>query len=101
MGVFCFAILIKGARIEQGNAKHKNSPGDCFGARVRAEEGSSLRRAILVRVTKTKTPIVRETLRKEVVSLFLYKKMTLSKLESVIVGYALSNVRNGSTYFLN
>ena len=62
MGVFCFAILIKGARIEQGNAKHKNSPGDCFGARVRAEEGSSLRWAILVRVTKTKTPIVRVVL---------------------------------------
>ena len=31
----------------------------------------------------------RETLRKEVVSLFLYKNDTLRKSESVIVGYIL------------
>ena len=29
------------ARFEKGNAKHKNSPGDCFGARVRAVERRS------------------------------------------------------------
>lgn len=29
------------ARFEKGNAQHRNSPGDCFGARVRAGERKS------------------------------------------------------------
>ena len=35
---FCAPVFLYNARFEKGNAKHRNSPGDCFGARVRAAE---------------------------------------------------------------
>ena len=38
---FCAPAFLYNARYEKGNAKHRNSPGDCFGARVRAAERRS------------------------------------------------------------
>ena len=38
---FCAPVFLYNARFEKGNAKHRNSPGDCFGARVRAAERRS------------------------------------------------------------
>ena len=38
---FCAPVFLYNARYEKGNAKHRNSPGDCFGGRVRAAERRS------------------------------------------------------------
>ena len=47
-------FLIK--RFEKGNAKHRNSPVDCFGARVRAaERGSEAGESLHLRQKRTST----------------------------------------------
>ena len=40
-GALLCTCFLYNARYEKGNAKHRNSPGDCFGGRVRAAERRS------------------------------------------------------------